>query len=62
MLTEHANVLAGCTPFLCWFVFKLTESDHLKAEGSPKSREGLGDRSIALLGDRVECVCVKSIP
>ena len=62
MLSEHAKVLAGHVPFLCWVVFKPAESDHLKAEGSPESREGSGDGSIALLGDRAECVYMKFIP
>lgn len=62
MLTERANVLAAWIPSPCWFVFKLTKSDRLKAEGSPKSRAGSGDRSIALLGDGGECACMKFIP
>lgn len=61
MFIEYVNVFVGCIFFLCWFVFKLIESDYLKVEGSFKSREGLGDRLIVLFGDRVECVCVKFI-
>lgn len=68
MLSNHAKILAIYIFFLHRLIFEakvrlLTESVHLKEQRNFKSSEGReGDINTTLLGDKIECGCVKFMP
>ena len=60
MLRELTRALTSCIPFLFWFVWADWQWSFKSGEKSQAEKDW-EDRSIALLGDRVECMCMKFI-